>query len=67
VLTNVDIYFSILLLSNIYLATIIVFCGKYHVIILVEQELFTLPEHPSSPRFLMRFVLLDLLFYVYVL
>jgi hypothetical protein len=27
---------------------------------LVEQELLTLPEHLSSPRFLMGFVLLDL-------
>jgi hypothetical protein len=27
---------------------------------LVEQKLITLPEHPSSPRFLVGFVLLDL-------
>ena len=27
---------------------------------LVEQELSTFPEHPSSPRFLVGFVLLDL-------
>ena len=27
---------------------------------LVEQELLTLPEHMSSPRFLVVFVLLDL-------
>ena len=27
---------------------------------LVEQELLTLPEHLSSPQFLVRFVLLDL-------
>jgi hypothetical protein len=27
---------------------------------LVEQELLTLPEHLSSPQFLMGFVLLDL-------
>jgi hypothetical protein len=29
---------------------------------LVEQKLLTLPEHLSSPRFLVGFVLLDLLF-----
>ena len=34
---------------------------------LVEQELITLPEHLSSPRFLVGFVLLDHYFYVYVL
>jgi hypothetical protein len=33
----------------------------------VEQELPTLPEHMSSPQFLVWFVLLDLYFYVYVL
>ena len=33
---------------------------------LVEQELLTLPEHLSSPRFLVGFVLRDLQFYVYV-
>jgi hypothetical protein len=33
----------------------------------VEQELLTLTEHLSSPRFLVGFVLLDLKFYVYVL
>jgi hypothetical protein len=27
---------------------------------LVEQELLTLPKHPSSPPFLVGFVLLDL-------
>jgi len=27
---------------------------------LVEQELLTFPEHPSSPRFLVGFVLVDL-------
>jgi len=27
---------------------------------LVEQELFTLPEHLNSPRFLVRFVLVYL-------
>jgi hypothetical protein len=31
---------------------------------LVEQELLTLPEHLSSPPHLVRFVLLDLLFYL---
>ena len=31
----------------------------------VKQELPTLPEHLSSPRFLVRFVLFDLLFYVW--
>jgi hypothetical protein len=34
---------------------------------LVEQELLTLPEHLSSPPVLVGFVLLDLLFYMYVL
>jgi hypothetical protein len=34
---------------------------------LVEQELPTLPEHLSSPRFLVEFVFLDLYFYMYVL
>ena len=34
---------------------------------LVEQELLTLPDHMSSPPVLVRFVLLDLQFYVYVL
>ena len=34
---------------------------------LVEQELLTLPDDLNSPRFLVGFVLLDLLFYVYVL
>jgi hypothetical protein len=34
---------------------------------LVEQELLTLPEHMSSPRFLFGFVLLDLWFHMYVL
>ena len=34
---------------------------------LVEQELPALPEHLSSPRFLVGFVLLDLWFYMYVL
>ena len=34
---------------------------------LVEQELPTLPELLSSPQFLVRFVLLDVKFYVYVL
>ena len=34
---------------------------------LVEQELLTVPEHLSSPRFLVGFVLLDLQFYMYVL
>ena len=34
---------------------------------LVEQELFTLPEYLRSPRFLVGFVLLDLLLYVYAL
>ena len=33
---------------------------------LVEQVLLTLPEHLSSPPFLVGFVLLDLQFYVYV-
>ena len=33
----------------------------------VEQELLTLWEHMSSRRFLVRFVLLDLQFYMYVL
>ena len=33
---------------------------------LVEQELLTLPEHLSSPLFLVGFVLLDLLFYMCV-
>ena len=32
----------------------------------MEQELLTLPEHLSSPRFLVGFVLRDLQFYVYV-
>jgi len=32
----------------------------YLILIYVEQELLTLPEHPSSPRFIVRFVLLDL-------
>jgi len=31
---------------------------------LVEEELLSLPEHLSSPRFLVGFVLLDLLLYV---
>jgi hypothetical protein len=34
---------------------------------LVEQELLSLPEYLSSPRFLVGFVLLDPWFYVYVL
>ena len=34
---------------------------------LVEQELFTLPEYLRSPRFLVGFVLLNLLLYVYAL
>ena len=34
---------------------------------LVEQELPTIPEHLSSPRYSVGFVLLDLQFYVYVL
>ena len=34
---------------------------------LVEQELLTLPEHLSSPPFLVGFLLLNLLFYMYVL
>jgi hypothetical protein len=34
---------------------------------LVEQKLLTLPEHLSPPRLLVGFVLLDLLFYMYVL
>ena len=34
---------------------------------LLEQKLLTFPEHLSSPRFLVGFVLLDLLLYVYVL
>jgi len=33
----------------------------------VEQELFILREHPSSPSVLKGFMLLDLKFYVYVL
>ena len=33
--------------------------------LLVEQELPTLPEHPSSPRFLVGFVIFDLQFYVF--
>ena len=32
---------------------------------LVEEELFTIPERLSSPRFLMGFALLDLPIYVY--
>ena len=34
---------------------------------LVEKELLSLPEHLSSPPVLVGFVLLDLLFYMYVL
>jgi hypothetical protein len=34
---------------------------------LAEQELLTFPEHLSSPRFLVGFVLLDLLLYMYVM
>jgi hypothetical protein len=34
---------------------------------LVEHELLTLPEHPSSTPVLVGIVLLDLLFYMYVL
>ena len=38
-------------------------CNKSNTTMLyVEQELPTLPEHPSSPWFLVRFVLLDLEF-----
>jgi hypothetical protein len=33
---------------------------------LEEKELLTLPEHRSSSRYLVGFVLLDLEFYVYV-
>ena len=33
----------------------------------MEQELLTLPEHLSLPPFKAEFVLLDLLFYMYVL
>jgi len=33
---------------------------------LVEQELFTIPEHLVHPRLLVGFVFLDLEFYVYV-
>jgi hypothetical protein len=32
---------------------------------LVEQELPTLPEHLNSPRFTVRFVLLDVSFYIF--
>ena len=35
--------------------------------LLVEQELLTFPEHLSSHRVLVGFVLLDLEFYMYVL
>jgi hypothetical protein len=35
--------------------------------LLVEQELPNLPEHMSSPSVCVGFLLLDLLFYVYVL
>ena len=45
---------------------------KYHSVFecnqcLVEKELLTLPEHLSSPRVLVGFVLLDLSFYMNVL
>ena len=36
--------------------------GVKRVILHVEQELLALPEHPSSHRFLVGFVLLDLYF-----
>ena len=34
---------------------------------LVKQEVLILPEHLNTPQVLVRFVYLDLLFYVYVL
>jgi hypothetical protein len=43
-----------------------VFLNSTRRVALVEQELFTLPEHLSAPpRFLVEFVLLDLYFYMY--
>ena len=42
-------------------------CNQTNTTALVEQELLTLPEHLSSPRILVGFLLLDLQFYVHVL
>ena len=46
--------------------TISLICSLSRRVPLVEQELLTVPEHLSSPL-LMRYMLLDLQFYVYVL